>query len=150
MKVDLDLKKQVFMFFSGGVDSVLLALMLQKSYIDFKAVFILYKPFIEVNYKDYLRAQRISKLLGIELEIVEADYDISKKEIKDVLSYLRLIINPNDEEALKRIINFPGRGIGQTTVDRLIVSANEHNKTIFEILIKITYWKRFCYIKKPK
>ena len=80
-----DLKKQVFMFFSGGVDSVLLALMLQKSNIDFKAVFILYKPFIEVNYKDYLRAQRISKLLGIELEIVEADYDISKKEIKDVL-----------------------------------------------------------------
>jgi DNA helicase-2/ATP-dependent DNA helicase PcrA len=57
-----------------------------------------------------------------------------RKEIKDVLSYLRLIINPADEEALKRIINFPPRGIGQTTVDRLIVSANGYNKTIFEVM----------------
>jgi DNA helicase-2/ATP-dependent DNA helicase PcrA len=57
-----------------------------------------------------------------------------RKEIKDVLAYLRLIINPADEEALKRIINFPGRGIGQTTVDRLIVAANAANTTIFELL----------------
>jgi len=57
-----------------------------------------------------------------------------RKEIKDVLSYLRLIINPSDEEALKRIINFPGRGIGQTTIDRLIVAANGYNKSIFEVL----------------
>ncbi|RZN84106.1 MAG: ATP-dependent DNA helicase [Winogradskyella sp.] len=57
-----------------------------------------------------------------------------RKEIKDVLSYLRLIINPADEEALKRIINFPARGIGQTTIDRLIVAASGYNKTIFEIL----------------
>ena len=48
-----------------------------------------------------------------------------RKEIKDVLSYLRLIINPADEEALKRIINYPARGIGQTTIDQLIVAANE-------------------------
>jgi DNA helicase-2/ATP-dependent DNA helicase PcrA len=47
---------------------------------------------------------------------------------------LRIIINPADEEALKRIINFPGRGIGQTTIDRLIVSANEYDKSIFEVL----------------
>ena len=57
-----------------------------------------------------------------------------RKEIKDVLSYLRLIINPSDEEALKRIINFPARGIGQTTIDRLIVAANGYNKSIFEVL----------------
>ena len=60
-----------------------------------------------------------------------------RKEIKDVLSYLRLIINPSDEEALKRIINFPSRGIGQTTIDRLIVAANNYNKPIFEILNSI-------------
>ncbi|GAA4974498.1 ATP-dependent helicase [Algibacter aquimarinus] len=60
-----------------------------------------------------------------------------RKEIKDVLSYLRLIINPADEEALKRIINFPPRGIGQTTVDKLIVSANGYNKTIFEVMKNI-------------
>lgn len=60
-----------------------------------------------------------------------------RKEIKDVLSYLRLIINPADEEALKRVINFPPRGIGQTTVDRLIVSANGYNRTIFEVMKNI-------------
>lgn len=60
-----------------------------------------------------------------------------RKEIKDVLSYLRLIINPADEEALKRIINFPARGIGQTTIDRLIVAASSYNKTIFDVLKSI-------------
>ena len=60
-----------------------------------------------------------------------------RKEIKDVLSYLRLILNPSDEEALKRIINYPGRGIGQTTIDRLVVAANGLGKTIWEILKEI-------------
>ncbi|MEO6346418.1 MAG: UvrD-helicase domain-containing protein, partial [Aquaticitalea sp.] len=57
-----------------------------------------------------------------------------RKEIKDVLSYLRLVINPADEEALKRIINFPARGIGQTTIDRLIVAANEYDRSIFDVM----------------
>ncbi|MEC3907943.1 UvrD-helicase domain-containing protein [Tamlana sp. 2201CG12-4] len=60
-----------------------------------------------------------------------------RKEIKDVLSYLRLIINPADEEALKRVINFPPRGIGQTTMDKLIVSANGYKRTIFEVMKNI-------------
>ena len=60
-----------------------------------------------------------------------------RKEIKDVLAYLRVIINPADEEALKRILNYPARGIGQTTVDKLIVAANAHNKSIFEVLEQI-------------
>ncbi|MCE2612249.1 UvrD-helicase domain-containing protein [Flavobacteriaceae bacterium D16] len=57
-----------------------------------------------------------------------------RKEIKDLLSYLRLIINPKDEEALKRVINFPARGIGQTTVDKLTVAANHYNRSVFEIM----------------
>lgn len=57
-----------------------------------------------------------------------------RKEIKDVLSYLRILINPNDEEALKRIINYPARGIGATTIDKLTIAANHYNKSIFEIL----------------
>lgn len=60
-----------------------------------------------------------------------------RKEIKDVLSYLRLVINPADEEALKRIINFPVRGIGQTTIDKLIVAANALDLSIFEILKRL-------------
>ena len=57
-----------------------------------------------------------------------------RKEIKDVLAYLRLVINPKDEEALKRVINFPARGIGQTTVDKLTVAANHYNRSIFEVM----------------
>ncbi|NQZ43694.1 MAG: UvrD-helicase domain-containing protein [Flavobacteriaceae bacterium] len=57
-----------------------------------------------------------------------------RKEIKDVLAYLRLTINTKDEEALKRIINFPARGIGQTTVDKLLVAANHYGRSIFEVI----------------
>ena len=57
-----------------------------------------------------------------------------RKEIKDILSYLRLLINPKDEEALKRVINYPRRGIGQTTIEKLTVAANHYNRSIFEIL----------------
>ncbi|MFY0630786.1 MAG: UvrD-helicase domain-containing protein [Flavobacteriaceae bacterium] len=57
-----------------------------------------------------------------------------RKEIKDLLSYLRMLINPNDEEALKRIINYPARGIGATTIDKLTIAANHYKKSIFEVL----------------
>ena len=57
-----------------------------------------------------------------------------RKEIKDILAYLRLIVNPKDEESLKRIINYPPRGIGQTTIEKLIVAAKEQDQSIFEIL----------------
>ncbi|NNJ88938.1 MAG: UvrD-helicase domain-containing protein [Eudoraea sp.] len=57
-----------------------------------------------------------------------------RKEIKDVLSYLRLVINPKDEEALKRVINYPARGIGQTTLDKLTVAANHYGRSIFEVI----------------
>ncbi len=60
-----------------------------------------------------------------------------RKEIKDVLSYLRLILNPKDEEALKRVINYPARGIGDTTMERLIVAANHYNRSIFEVMKNI-------------
>lgn len=60
-----------------------------------------------------------------------------RKEIKDVLAYLRLVLNPADEEALKRVINYPARGIGQTTIDRLMVAANGYKKTIFEVIKNI-------------
>jgi DNA helicase-2/ATP-dependent DNA helicase PcrA len=60
-----------------------------------------------------------------------------RKEIKDTLAYLRLLINPSDEEAFKRVINYPARGIGQTTIDRLVIGANEHNISIFELLFQL-------------
>ena len=60
-----------------------------------------------------------------------------RKEIKDMLAYLRLIINPNDEEALVRIINFPARGIGETTMEKLTLAANHYKKSIFDIMYNV-------------
>jgi ATP-dependent DNA helicase UvrD/PcrA len=57
-----------------------------------------------------------------------------RKEIKDVLAYLRLILNPKDEEALKRVVNYPARGIGQTTIEKLIVAANHYDRSMFEVM----------------
>jgi len=57
-----------------------------------------------------------------------------RKEIKDIIAYFRVVINPKDEEALKRIINYPARGIGKTTIDRLTVLANDWNKDIWTIM----------------
>lgn len=57
-----------------------------------------------------------------------------RKEIKDILAYFRLTCNPNDEEALKRIINYPKRGIGDTSIDALIVAASEANVGIWNVI----------------
>lgn len=57
-----------------------------------------------------------------------------RKEIKDVLGYLRLVINPKDEEALVRVINYPTRGIGNTTVEKLNIAANHYKRSIFEVM----------------
>ena len=59
-----------------------------------------------------------------------------RKEVKDYVAYLRIIVNPRDEEALKRIINFPVRGIGKTSLDRLILVANEQSITMWEVLTR--------------
>jgi DNA helicase-2/ATP-dependent DNA helicase PcrA len=60
-----------------------------------------------------------------------------RKEIKDLLAYYRLTINNNDEESLKRIINYPARGIGDTTLDRIIVAANDHDVSLFRVIENI-------------
>ena len=62
-----------------------------------------------------------------------------RKEIKDVLAYLRILINPNDEEALKRVINYPARGIGATTLDRLTIASKQYNRSIFEVMENIQH-----------
>ena len=56
-----------------------------------------------------------------------------RKEIKDMLAYLRLIVNSKDEESLRRVINYPARGIGTTTINKLVVAAQEHNLSLFEV-----------------
>ena len=58
----------------------------------------------------------------------------NRKEIKDVLAYLRLIVNSSDEESLKRVINYPARGIGQVTINKIILAAQKHNLTLYETI----------------
>lgn len=63
-----------------------------------------------------------------------------RKEIKDIIAYFRLVVNPNDEEAFKRIINYPARGIGDTTVGKIIKAATENNVSLWTVLCEpITY-----------
>jgi DNA helicase-2/ATP-dependent DNA helicase PcrA len=57
-----------------------------------------------------------------------------RKEIKDFIAYLRVIVNPNDEESLKRIINFPARGIGKTSLDKAVLMANQKNISMWDVL----------------
>ena len=57
-----------------------------------------------------------------------------RKEIKDILAYFRLTTNPRDEEAIKRVINYPLRGIGKTTIENLIITANQHGVSIWDVI----------------
>lgn len=64
-----------------------------------------------------------------------------RKEIKDALAYFRLTINNNDDESLKRIINYPARGIGQTTVDKIMVAAAEHDISMWTVISNLNDFK---------
>lgn len=64
-----------------------------------------------------------------------------RKEIKDVLSYFRLAINTNDDESLRRIINYPARGIGQTTIDKITVAAAEHDISMWTVISNLNDFK---------
>jgi DNA helicase-2/ATP-dependent DNA helicase PcrA len=57
-----------------------------------------------------------------------------RKEVKDLIAYFRLSINPNDEEALKRVINYPARGIGDTTIQKIMLAATDHDISMWTIL----------------
>ena len=73
---------------------------------------------------------------GIPYKIYGGLSFYQRKEIKDYIAYLRIIANTKDEEGLKRIINYPVRGIGKTTVEKCLVIAGEQNITFYEVLEK--------------
>ena len=75
--------------------------------------------------------------MNIQYEVYGGISFYQRKEIKDFLAYLRVIINPNDEESLKRIINYPLRGIGQTSIDKLLIFSNKNNVSIFQAMENI-------------
>ncbi|ALJ00249.1 ATP-dependent helicase [Rufibacter tibetensis] len=72
--------------------------------------------------------------MNIKYRIVGGLSFYQRKEIKDLISYLRLAINHNDEQALRRVINYPKRGIGDTTIEKVIVTANETDHSLWEVV----------------
>jgi DNA helicase-2/ATP-dependent DNA helicase PcrA len=74
--------------------------------------------------------------MGIVYKIYGGLSFYQRKEIKDLVAYLRVIVNTKDEEALKRIINYPVRGIGKTTIEKCVIIANENNITLYEVLTR--------------
>ncbi len=72
--------------------------------------------------------------MGIVYRIYGGMSFYQRKEVKDFIAYLRLVVNPNDEEALKRVINYPVRGIGKTTIDKLVLFANTKEVSVWDIL----------------
>jgi DNA helicase-2/ATP-dependent DNA helicase PcrA len=66
----------------------------------------------------------------------------SRKEIKDVLAYIRLVVNDKDDEALKRVINYPKRGIGNTTVDQLSKLAEDNEMSIWQVISNMDFSPR--------
>ena len=99
---------------------------------------------LENNYQDFVilyRTNAQSRVIEDSLRNSSIPYKIyggvsfyNRKEIKDVLAYLRLLVNDNDEESLKRIINYPPRGIGQVTINKIIVGSKNNNLSIYETI----------------
>ncbi|MDN5396357.1 MAG: UvrD-helicase domain-containing protein [Chryseobacterium sp.] len=98
----------------------------QRKYSDFA---ILYRTNSQTRaFEDALRRKNIPYKVYGGLSFYQ------RKEVKDLIAYLRLLVNENDSEALMRIINYPTRGIGETTQNKLIVFADSHNVTISQVL----------------
>src|SRR5687768_9861276 len=74
--------------------------------------------------------------MGIPYTIYGGISFYQRKEVKDYVAYLRIIVNTRDEEALKRIINYPTRGIGKTTIDKAVLVANEQNISMWDVLVR--------------
>jgi DNA helicase II / ATP-dependent DNA helicase PcrA len=72
--------------------------------------------------------------MGIAYRIYGGISFYQRKEVKDLIAYMRIVVNQQDEEALKRIVNYPVRGIGKTTLDKAVLFANEKNLTLWQIL----------------
>ncbi|MDP3927860.1 MAG: UvrD-helicase domain-containing protein, partial [Bacteroidota bacterium] len=60
-----------------------------------------------------------------------------RKEVKDLLAYYRLVLNPNDEEALKRVINYPTRGIGKTSLEKIALVADQHKVSLWQVMEQV-------------
>lgn len=106
----------------------------RKSKLDLRHFAILYRTNAQSRaIEDGLRRQ------GIAYTIIGGTAFYKRKEIKDVLAYVRLLVNPTDSESLVRVINYPARGIGATTLERVAQHAREQNHSLFHSLQQIEF-----------
>lgn len=94
-----------------------------------------------VLYRTNSQSRAIEEALrrnNIKYRVVGGVSFYQRKEIKDLLGYFRYVVNPNDEAAMRRIINLPKRGIGPGTIDKMVVAASEEGKSLWEIMEKAT------------
>ncbi len=102
------------------------------------------KSLKSLNFKDFAILYRTNaqsrsmeealRKLGVPYKLYGGTSFYQRKEIKDLIGYFRLTFNPNDEEALKRVINYPRRGIGDTTVDRIMVAADQNQLRLWDVV----------------
>ena len=101
-----------------------------KNHLEYKDFAILYRTNAQSRvFEESLRKKNLPYKIYGGLSFYQ------RKEIKDLLAYFRLTINPADQEALKRVINYPARGIGKTTMDKLTVAADSSDNSLWNILI---------------
>ncbi|MFA5646982.1 MAG: UvrD-helicase domain-containing protein [Bacteroidales bacterium] len=104
----------------------------QRDNVNYKDVAILYRTNAQSRlFEESLRKRNIPYRVYGSLSFYQ------RKEVKDTIAYFRLTVNPNDDEALKRVINFPARGIGATTMERLQTAANEKDQSIWVTISKL-------------
>lgn len=72
--------------------------------------------------------------IGVKYKVFGGVSFYQRKEVKDLLAYLRFVVNHNDEQSFRRIINYPRRGIGLTSIDKIILTSNEENKSLWEVM----------------
>lgn len=103
--------------------------------LDFKDFAILYR-----TNKQSRSFEEALRKLNMPYKIYGGISFYQRKEIKDLLSYFRLAANPRDEEALKRVINYPRRGIGKTSIENMIIAANQYNVSIWDVICNFSQY----------
>lgn len=97
--------------------------------LPYKAFAILYRT----NAQSRSMEEALRKL-NVPYKIYGGTSFYQRKEIKDLIAYFKLTFNPNDEEAIKRVINYPRRGIGNTSIERVMIAANEKNIALWDVI----------------
>ena len=132
-KNDLGDPIQVFSAYSDLEEAEIVARKIQElclcRHVDYNDIAVLYRTNSQSRvFEEVLRRNSVPYRIYGGLSFYQ------RKEVKDVIAYFRMAVNPHDEEAFKRIINYPARGIGQTTLEKLQVAASDHGVSLWTIL----------------